>query len=482
MQQSPNSAWRRTLITTRLRFLLFFEKKPQILRRNSYTFAIDLAMLIEFKVANHRSIREEQTLSMVASNYSDDLPQNLIDVDLVGMPNTRLVKAVVLYGANASGKTSVISALRFFATFIRDSATNRRPDDPIAVKYHQSSSRFLRKPTRFEITLVLKGIRMLYGIELDFMRVRTEYLVAYPKGRPQVWFEREWDENDRQYKWSQPSQFFRQEPTLRESVRQNASFISTAAQLNHEQATVLWSWFANQMLFLDLANEPLNWQVALSQLETPTGKNRLIQALAAADFGVTDITKRASFNQMMQWVNASGVDFKKDPAKYAELISEAFDRQPKPGEEAEPVLIHRGLDGHTFTLDFDSDESAGTRRFFSLLGYWFRKLDTGGLLVIDEIETSMHPLLAQALLKAFFSAEQGTIPAQLIFTTHNPLLLDQTILRRDQIWFTEKETQGATRLYPLTDYQPRKDESLVRGYLAGRYGGVPFIPNGLKIR
>ena len=84
------------------------------------------------------------------------------------------------------------------------------------------------------------------------------------------------------------------------------------------------------------------------------------------------------------------------------------------------------------------------------------------------------------LLSVFSKGITSNSTAQLIFTTHNPLLLDQTLLRRDQIWFTEKDQEGATRLYPLTDFKPRKDESLVKGYLAGRYGGIPFIPEGLK--
>jgi hypothetical protein len=434
-------------------------------------------MLIEFKVANFRSIREAQTLSMVASNYSNELPQNLIAPQLPGLADVKLLKAVALYGANASGKSSIVAALRFVSGFIRESATTRKPDEPIGVRYNQSSPNGFSEPSCFEITAVIAGVRMMYGIEMDFVRVRKEYLVAYPKGRAQVWFEREW--KGKSYRWSSPATAFRQDEALRDSVRPNASFISAAAQLNHEQATTVWSWFAKQVLFLDLANEPIDWKVALLQLRTPPAKQRLIHALANADVGVVDIVLRPSFSQVVKRVEAMGFDREKEHDKYMEAFMTAWKQPAEHGEEAEPMLVHRGVDGRTFTLDFDSDESAGTRRFFSLLGYWFSKIEAGGVLVIDEIETSMHPLLVQALLRAFFGSDQGKQSAQLIFTTHNPLLLDQTLLRRDQVWFTEKEKQGATRLYPLTDYQPRKDESLVRGYLAGRYGGVPFIPDGL---
>jgi hypothetical protein len=98
---------------------------------------------------------------------------------------------------------------------------------------------------------------------------------------------------------------------------------------------------------------------------------------------------------------------------------------------------------------------------------------------IDELETSLHPLMTRELLRLFFSAKENPNGAQILFTTHNPLLLDATLLRRDQVWFTDKDTNGEAHLYPLTDYSPRQGESLVRGYLSGRYGAVPFVPAGL---
>ena len=144
-----------------------------------------------------------------------------------------------------------------------------------------------------------------------------------------------------------------------------------------------------------------------------------------------------------------------------------------------PELLHKAK-GKSLPLAFYQEESGGTHRLFALIGDLAYASLFSWLAVIDEIEESLHPLLVHSLIAAHFT---GVIPAstsQLLFTTHNPLLLDQTLLRRDQIWFTEKDQEGATRLYPLTDFKPRKDESLVKGYLAGRYGGIPFIPEGLK--
>ena len=143
-----------------------------------------------------------------------------------------------------------------------------------------------------------------------------------------------------------------------------------------------------------------------------------------------------------------------------------------------PELTHRGSGATELPLPWES-ESAGTHRFFGLAGPWLDILSKGYTVCVDELETSMHPLMVRELLRLFFSATENPNGAQILFTTHNPLLLDATLLRRDQVWFTDKDANGEAHLYPLTDYQPRKGESLVRGYLSGRYGAVPFVPAGL---
>lgn len=145
-----------------------------------------------------------------------------------------------------------------------------------------------------------------------------------------------------------------------------------------------------------------------------------------------------------------------------------------------PALVHRGAGGLELAFDFQEEESVGTQRFIAAALEFVSAGVLGRLILADEFETAFHPLLVQQLMRILFESTRQSGPAQLLFTTHNPLLLDQTLLRRDQIWFTEKDQEGATRLYPLTDFKPRKDESLVKGYLAGRYGGIPFIPEGLK--
>ena len=338
------------------------------------------------------------------------------------------------------------------------------------------------EPTVFEVNVIIDGIRMLYRLELNLFQVIREHLVAYPKGRPQVWFEREWNPKKMEYIWSKSTPHFRYDDALRDAVRRNASFLSTAAQLNHALATKVWNWFSSEFLFLNLASEEPDWRHSLGFVRTVKGREIFERAMSAADLGITGVGVKPTTHLVFKRMKDAGIHFDKTPINaYGNAWLKAMEEPPLENEDAEPYLKHRGERGEIYDLDLALGESSGTRRYFSLLGYWLLKLAKGGLLVVDEIEASLHPMLVNELLKTFLQHENVKTPAQLIFTTHNPLLLDQTLLRRDQIWFTEKDQEGATRLYPLTDFKPRKDESLVKGYLAGRYGGIPFIPEGLML-
>ncbi len=434
-------------------------------------------MLIEFKVTNCRSIRAEQTLSMVA-NADKELPQNLISCDHVpGLKGTSLVKAVALYGANASGKSNIVAALRFFAEFVRDSATKLQPGAPTGAQPFKLDPACLTQPSKFELTAVINGIRTLYGIEVTRERVTSEYLVAYPKGRPQVWFERDWDAEKGKYEWSKSTEHFKHDAALREKTRENAAFVSVAAQFNQEQCLLVWKFLSEDALALDLIAHPPDWTRSLEMLRDPAAHQKIVEALKIADLGIQDARiRKAERRSLFEIKIAPPTVRSPEPDPMAVGMKKHMDRLFPPDR---PELLHRTIDGGVAPLDFETEESSGTQRYFNLLGEWLKLKEPSRLLVADEIETSLHPILLNSLIKAVFeTAESRT---QFLFTTHNPLLLDQTLLRRDQIWFTEKDQEGATRLYPLTDFKPRKDESLVKGYLAGRYGGIPFIPEGLAL-
>jgi uncharacterized protein len=291
--------------------------------------------------------------------------------------------------------------------------------------------------------------------------VEEEWLFAWPNNRKQTWFERE----SGQFKFGEnlkgPNE------SVKEVTRSNSLFLSAAAQHGHEQLTPLYSWFRRILPVnvpgrrypfgypggMDFLFSSAEDQPSLFPRDDPNDvtANRVRQLLNSADVGIVDI-KRTDTEQ-----EDRGTTFRRRRI----------------------MLQHQAGDEDSW-LDLQ-DESEGTKTLFRVAPSLFRALDTGGLLLVDELEASLHPLLGLAIVKMFNCPKANPRNAQILFTTHDTNLLG-TILgeppfRRDQIWFTEKDKEGATRLYPLTDYKPRKAENLERGYLQGRYGAIPFLGN-----
>jgi hypothetical protein len=429
-------------------------------------------MIIEFRVTNYRSFKTEQTLNLAASNYDKSLPDNVMNPGLPALPELRLVKTVALYGPNAGGKTNLLRALQFLQWLVVNSATGQQPEAPIPSETFRLDPETESQPTILALTFVAERVRYELAIAVSRERVVQERLVAYPAGRAQVWYDRVWDPKAGAYDWSpaQPTDFKR-DPGIMEKTRKNALFLSTAAQWNNEQVVPIYRWFANELRFLNLAAGAAVDPSFTARMigHHPDRKNALQGLLKRADLGLVG-------------VDATERDIPSDPTdkwrKAFESVEKELGQEILPRKTWEITFRHEGKAGKVVPLDWQS-ESAGTCRFFSLLGPGIDVVANRYVICIDELDTSLHPSLVAELLRLFFQSTSMNPGAQLIFTTHNPLLLDITLLRRDQVWFADKDHEGASFLYPLTDYKPRADESLVRGYLSGRYGAVPFIPKGL---
>lgn len=411
-------------------------------------------MLIEFKVENFRSFREEQTLSFIGSNSDSELPGNYVTPELPGMPGVRLLKVAAIYGPNASGKSNIIKALRYFAAFAADSFTNRKPEAATGTVPFRFDEGWSKRPSLFEVSFVHEAVRYTYGLALTPERVTEEYLVAYPHGKKQVWFEREWVEATKDYWWSPPTENFPYNDTHKLGARPNCTFLSGGAQLQHPKLSVVREWFVR---YFDLAG--LGWldespgSTAHWYYKHPEWKEDIVRGLENADLGIVDF-------RVEKLPDGVRPEYKQTVDEWNYRIQ----------------FLHKGKDNAW--LNF-SEESEGTQRFFTLFAPWMWALGRGAFVCIDEIESSLHPFLARKLIELYLSPEVNKRGAQLLFTTHNTFLLDQELLRRDQFWFTEKDDRGATHLYPLTDYSPRKKEALSKGYLSGRYGALPFIPERL---
>ena len=414
-------------------------------------------MLIEFRVENFRSLATEQALTLEAGKLGNENDARPRDVEGHGDP---LLPIAVIYGANASGKSNLLNAIDFMRESVIYSHRHWDPDGGVP-RTSFAWGEFDKRPSTFEITFLNNETKYQYGFSTNDEKIVEEWLYAWPPPhrRKQTWFERE----NEQYKFGDHLQGPNE--SVADVTRPNALFLSSAAQLKHSQLSGLFSWFrslvfsnADRRLYRRGYSYP-RWlpssrrQMSLFDDESLENdiRTRLRKLLAAADIGIVDV-------KTVETERSVGGK----PRSYYQ------------------IMLQHEADNEASWLELEN-ESEGTKTLFEMAPSIFRALDTGALLVVDELESSLHPLLALAILALFNNPKTNPHNSQLLFTTHDTNLLGTIIgeppLRRDQVWFTEKNEQGQSTLYPLTDFKPRKSENLERGYLQGRYGAIPFLGN-----
>jgi len=420
-------------------------------------------MLIEFKVTNYRSIRETQTLSMVASAAKEHRDTHTISSGISELGP--LLRSAVIYGPNAAGKSNVLKALQFMKLLIVTSAiappTAAVPYDPFKL-----SGISRKSPSEFEIAFIQEGTRYEYGFAVTSERVNREWLIEYPRGRGRKLFTREYDPRREQYNWTF-SQFFKgNRLTWRDSTRENALFLSTAIQLNSTQLLPVFAWFQRRLIVI-VGIGGFNATLTLRLLDTPDGKDRVLPFVREADPGIVDVElRRESLPLSGSMVVQGG------------RLEHIIEPPSTPGSPPNMVKIsfsHATVDADdAIELDI-AEESSGTRSLFSIAGAWLNVFRNGEVLLFDEIDTSLHPLLTRFLVRQFHSEQSNPNSAQIVFSTHDTTLLSRDVFRRDQVWFVEKGSDRATKLFPLTDFSPRNDVALEQSYLRGRYGAIPIL-------
>ncbi|MBW2733847.1 MAG: ATP-binding protein [Deltaproteobacteria bacterium] len=417
-------------------------------------------MLIEFRVENHRSVRDEQALTMEAGSLgtSDDLRVRKIDGH--GKP---LLPVAALYGANASGKSNVLSAVAFLRGAVLHSHRRWPPDEGVP-REQFSWGPESGKPSLFEITFLLHGVRHQYGFVTDNERFTEEWLYVWPVGRRQMWFEREGES----FKFG--SHLQGENRVVEEITGKNALFLSAAAQYRHEQLMPIYSWF--RAMRVRASSDRLGGQVPFYQLRTAFRMGRSSEQLGFFDGEETNLEVDA-LKDLLRAADVGIVDMR------VEDVEEEIETSNGPRRIRRPRIFFRHQsEAKNAWLPLEK-ESQGTLTLVGLAPAIIDALGRGGVLFVDELEASLHPLVGAYIVRQFNDPETNPKGAQLIFTTHDTNLLGSSLgepaLRRDQIWLTEKNSEGATILYPLTDYKPRKAENLERGYLQGRYGAIPFL-------
>jgi hypothetical protein len=416
-------------------------------------------MLIEFRVENHRSLRNEQVLTMETGRAGTDSAARPRDV-----AGYSLLPVAALYGANASGKTNVLAALAFMRDSVVASHRSWAPDEGVPRDPFAWGS-IRTEPSCFETTLLVDDVRYQYGFVASDQAFLEEWLYAWPLGKRQVWFERD----GAAFRFG--DNLKGENKLIEEVTRPNALFLSAAAQHRHEQLTPIYSWFrAIEGIRLPGRVFARAWQV-----HTEIVVSRLLdqdidpiqRPLFEEDASVEPML--GSFRNLLKTADIGIVDLKLERGEANESHRRSTRRR---------FLLRHSSEFPDAWLPLD-EESHGTQTLFRMAVPMLQVLQTGGILLVDELEASLHPAVAQQIVQRFNDPLINSHNAQLIFTTHDTNLLGTTlgepVLRRDQVWLTEKDGQGVTVLYPLTDFKPRRAENLERGYLQGRYGAIPFL-------
>lgn len=417
-------------------------------------------MLLEFSLRNFRSFRDEQTLTLVAEANKEYEDSHTILIP--GSKGERALRSVAIYGPNASGKTNLLLGLRAMSSIVVNSASRLQQGDKIKpISPFRLDEETRRSPTMFEATFVVDNVEYQYGFEATNDIIVEEWLYSIPKGRQRRWFERKYHAGHPDELFDPGDYFKGQKKQIWKATRPNALYLSTAVQLNNDDLKPIFGWFSDFVRYI--AGSNLESLYTTKICETDENKKHVLKMMDAADVGIKDI-----------FVEEKSVDISGEfPEAIVSWIDESGQR-----EEVEEILSRSVRFQHTedgnkdALLDLD-EESHGTQQFFALAGPLLDVLRNGYVLAVDELDSSLHPDIIREVIALFNDPEANPNGAQLIFNLHDTTAFDQEVLRRDQIWITEKFSDGASQLTPLLEYAPRRREALEKNYREGRYGGRP---------
>ena len=414
-------------------------------------------MLLEFSVENFLSFKEKTTFSMEAS-FKDDLAENVANENGINV-----LKTAAIYGSNASGKTNFIKAISSAVLMVRNSnyigenGSWRRFITPFAF-----SKKTIKQPTKFWFTFIVNNIKYNYYFSCNYRYIYEESLEAYYSQKPTLIFKRT---NIVDFEFNSDKKIL--EDIAKKNTK-NKLFLATATTWNYEKTKDAFDWFYSKIetfFSFDLIKESdlMDYTNTESNL-----KEFAIKILNEADIQIHDINvSYKTINQSFGNIGFDGADPMNSSSNKLFKVDFIHTVEDENGNKEE------------YSLNF-SNESDGTQCLFNLIPFLKRAFENKSVLVIDELERSLHPLLIEFLIKLFNNKKINTFNSQLIFSTHASNLLTLDLFRRDQIWFTEKNVKtGATDLYPLDSFSIRKGENILKGYLNGRYGAIPYINDNI---
>ena len=420
-------------------------------------------MLIEFTIANYLSFKDKTTLSLLAASITEHKEANIFSIEKYD-----LLKGSVLYGANASGKSNFIKAMSTMRRLVLKSFEKSSAED-LGITPFLLSTETENAPSFFEAIFLIDNIRYRYGFEVDDTAIHAEWLYEAVRQSEKPLFIREKDGIEVIEK------SFPEAKNLEERTRDNALFLAVVDQFNGKTAKKIMQWFNNFITISGLSHEDYK-AVTFGMLENKNTRHLLLNFYKKLDLGFDDIS-----------TDKKPFDPKELPGDIPESLVKQLITDLEGAFRIDIKTIHKKYDAKnklagTVEFDMRSQESSGTNKLFNISGPVFDVLNDGGVLVIDELDASLHPLLTLAVTRLFNSADFNQKNAQLIFATHDTNLLNYGNYRRDQIYFVEKNKYGVSEMYSLVEYKEegktiRKDRSFEKDYIEGRYGAIPFIGN-----
>jgi AAA15 family ATPase/GTPase len=424
-------------------------------------------MLLQFSIKNFRTFKDKVTLSLIATNYDKDTREheNIVINENFGL---RLLKSAVIYGANASGKSKLIDAFAFMRYFVINSSKESQKGDTIEVEPFRLSTETENEPSEFEIIFIHNNVLYRYGFEATSEKIVSEWFYHKPKTKEVELFYREGNIFN-----THERSFTKGNTVVKEGlVRDNALLLSVAAQFNETTAINALDWF-KRLKTLSGLNESGYQGFTMGKAESSEHKHKILELLKAADLGIQDIKMQK-------------LDIESLPKDLPKELRDKLIREIKDDNAeffSDVSTTHRKFDvnKNAVSLEYfslEDDESSGTRKFFALTGPILDVIENGYTLVVDELDSKLHPNLVCKIVSLFNSKEFNKKNAQLIFNTHDTNLLSSGLFRRDQIWFTNKNKFGEAKLYSLADFKSdevRKNDPFEDNYIKGKYGAVPFL-------
>jgi AAA15 family ATPase/GTPase len=419
-------------------------------------------MLIGFSVANFRSFHAQQSINFISSSDDSLRQTHCFSTGFRAVPT--LNRTAVMFGPNGSGKTNLFMALRSMRDLVLNSTVLTEE------QYQDAFSPFgFDRPegaaTEFEIDLLLDGDRYKYALSYNARRITYERLTVYSGRKPQRWFERSFDAETQTENWAPFSVNVEGHREMwRKATRPRALFVTTAAQLDGEQFVPLLRWFQTQLEFVLSSSDYFNISALTKRMRDSNFKSSILSVLQKIKIPIADIRiiERGDSGDGKQ--------------RSAPQSIESMDRDGAAGSDASSAVEVSYTRPSTTPVWVNlATEGAGVRRLFFLLGSLLDTMHNSKLAVVDNFDAALHPLVSRFLLQ--LNSLKGGVrhTAQLLLSSHNISLMDLEILRRDEIWLMDTDSERASRLSSMAKHHLRRREMIAKHYLRGRYGGVPRI-------